>query len=71
MITWARERAGLGVEELQRRFQRLPDWESGEIHPTMRQLEDYAKATHTPVGYLFLAEPPEEPLPVADFRRLP
>lgn len=71
MITWARERAGLAVEDLHHRFRRLSAWESGEIHPTMRQLEDYATATHTPVGYLFLSEPPEEPLPVADFRRLP
>lgn len=71
MITWARERAGLAVEDLQHRFKRLSEWESGAVQPTMRQLEDYATATHTPVGYLFLNEPPEEPLPVADFRRLP
>lgn len=71
MIIWARERAGLAVEDLQHRFKRLPEWESGAVQPTMRQLEDYATATHTPVGYLFLEEPPAEPLPVADFRRLP
>lgn len=71
MITWARERAGLAVGDLQHRFKRLSEWEAGEVNPTMRQLQDYAAATHTPVGYLFLPEPPEEPLPVADFRRLP
>lgn len=71
MITWARERAGLSVADLQRRFQRLPEWESGDVRPTLRQLEAYAVATRTSVGYLFLSEPPEEPLPVADFRRIP
>jgi Zn-dependent peptidase ImmA (M78 family) len=71
MITWARERAGLTVEDLQHRFKRLPEWESGDINPTLKQVQDYATATHTPVGYLFLPEPPAEPLPVADFRRLP
>jgi hypothetical protein len=34
----------------------------------LEQLEDLASATHTPVGYLFLPAPPEEALPVADFR---
>jgi Zn-dependent peptidase ImmA (M78 family) len=31
-------------------------------------LEDYAQATHTPIGYLFLPTPPVETLPVPDFR---
>lgn len=71
MFTWARERAGLAVEDLERRFGRLPEREAGEVNPTMRQLQDFASATHAPVGYFFLDEPPEEPLPVADYRRLP
>jgi Zn-dependent peptidase ImmA (M78 family) len=68
LLRWARERAGLEVDELARRFPRLPDWEREETHPTLKQLEQFAKATHTPVGYLFLPEAPVERVPIPDFR---
>lgn len=71
MISWARERAGLTVEDLERRFSRIQQWETGDVSPTVKQLQDFARATRTPVGYLFLEEPPVESLPVTDFRRLP
>ena len=70
MLRWARERAGLDVDALARRFPKLPAWESGEVHPTLKQLEGFAKATFTPVGFLFLDEPPEERVPIPDFRRV-
>ena len=71
MISWARQRAGLTLEALESRFERLQMWESGAVKPTIKQLNDFARATHTPVGYLFLQEPPVETLPVTDFRRIP
>jgi Zn-dependent peptidase ImmA (M78 family) len=68
MLVWARKRSGQQAGDFARRFPKLQQWESGELAPTMRQLEDFAKATHTPVGFLFLPEPPVEEVPLPDFR---
>jgi transcriptional regulator with XRE-family HTH domain len=58
------------VEDLLPRFPKLREWEAGEAKPTFRQLEDFADATAAPFGYFFLPEPPDEPLPIPDFRTL-
>jgi Zn-dependent peptidase ImmA (M78 family) len=68
VLRWARQRARQHVEDLARRFPQLAAWERGEKQPTFKQLEAFAKATHAPFGFLFLAEPPEERLPIPDFR---
>ena len=68
LIRWARERAGHAQEALAPRFKKLPEWETGEIRPTLKQVEAFARAVHVPVGYLFLTEPPEEFVPIPDFR---
>lgn len=68
LLRWARERSGHGVDALAGRFPKLAEWELGEAQPTLKQLEAFAKATHTPVGFLFLSEPPEETIPIPDFR---
>ena len=68
LLRWARERAGYSVAALAGRFPKLKEWERGEVHPTLKQLEAFAKATRTPVGFLFLAEPPVERVPIPDFR---
>lgn len=69
LLRWARERAGIvDAGELRGRFPKLGAWETGEAQPTLRQLEAFAQAVHVPIGYLFLPAPPEEPLPIPDFR---
>src|SRR6202012_4416134 len=70
LLKWARERAGLTVEALRARFPKLDQWEAGTAKPTLKQIEDYAKATNAPVGFLFLSEPPDEPMPIPDFRTM-
>lgn len=70
VLRWARERAGLSLADLLGKFPKLADWEAETRKPTMKQLEDFAKATRVPFGFLFLPEPPEMPLPFADFRRV-
>lgn len=68
LLRWACERAGFELEALAPRFPRLAAWERGVVLPTLKQIERFAKATHTPVGYLFLTEPPIEHVPIPDFR---
>lgn len=70
LLSWARERSGLEFSELAHRFPKLPDWEKGNIKPTLKQIEKFAKATHTPIGYLFLEDPPVENIPIPDFRTI-
>ncbi|MBZ5638347.1 MAG: ImmA/IrrE family metallo-endopeptidase [Acidobacteriia bacterium] len=68
LLRWARERAGFDLDALIQRFPRLPAWELREAQPTLKQLERFANATHTPVGFLFLPEPPVERVPIPDLR---
>jgi Zn-dependent peptidase ImmA (M78 family) len=70
LLRWARERARLRIEDLLQRFPKLREWEAGEAQPTFRQLEAFSDATTVPFGYLFLPDPPDEPLPIPDFRTL-
>ena len=71
VLRWARERAGLEREQLAANLklqtQDIAEWEhSGRI--TFNEVDDLAKYTCTPVGYLYLSEPPDDSLPIADFR---
>lgn len=70
LLRWARDRAGLSIDVLARRFPKLDAWEQRVARPTLKQLEDFAKATFTPVGFLFLEAPPVERVPIPDFRTI-
>lgn len=68
LLSWARERAGYDIDALAQRFPKLAAWEQGTAQPTLKQIEKFASATHTPVGFLFLQAPPVETIPIPDFR---
>ena len=70
LLAWARDRSRVPPEELGTKFPALEEWEAGTKQPTLKQLEKFAQATHTPIGFLFLPAPPEESLPVPDFRTI-
>ena len=54
---------------LQVKPERVQEWErSGEI--SMAQVRKLAQRTYTPEGYLFLDAPPDDTLPIADFRTI-
>jgi Zn-dependent peptidase ImmA (M78 family) len=69
VLSWALERSGR-AEAVHDKFPQLYKWLQGVSAPTLRQLEEFARATATPFGYLFLEQPPEESLPIPHFRTL-
>lgn len=71
VLRWARERAGFTPKELAEKFpvkpERVKEWEeTGKI--SVAQADKLAAKTYTPLGYLYLPEPPDESLPIRDFR---
>lgn len=70
LLRWACERAGYSETTLASRFPKLDAWLRGDDRPTFKQLESFAKATHAPLGFFFLREPPLEKVPIPDFRTI-
>ena len=71
VLRWARERAGFDRPELAHKLnvspERVLEWErNGKI--SVAQADRLAQRTHTALGFLYLTEPPEERLPIPDFR---
>jgi Zn-dependent peptidase ImmA (M78 family)/transcriptional regulator with XRE-family HTH domain len=73
ILRWARERAGLDEPALAKKLavkpERVTAWESTGKLP-YKKAELLAQRTYTPFGYLFLKEPPDDKLPIPDFRTL-
>lgn len=73
VLRWARERAGLDQRTLAKKVtgkptaDRVDDWEQTGML-TFAQVRKLAHATHTPEGFLYLKEPPDDRLPIPDFR---
>lgn len=70
LLRWACTRSQQPMETLKRRFPKLEQWLSGETMPTFKQLEAFATATRTPIGYFFLSHPPTESIPIPDLRTI-
>ena len=75
VFRWARERAGLSDENLAKKMHAKPEkihaWETGQEYPNFQQAQKLASAFGIPFGYLFLSQPPQITIPIADFRSLP
>lgn len=65
LLRWAVDRSGVPLEDYQ---PPVAAWLVGERKPTFNQLESFARRAMVPFGYLFLERPPDETLPVPDFR---
>jgi hypothetical protein len=70
VLQWAIERSGIAPSTLAHQFPKLRQWRTGDVLPTLRQLETFARTTWTPFGYLVLNEPPIEKLSIPHFRTL-
>jgi len=70
LFEWAVIRSRLDRDALAESFPKLEQWIAQESQPTLKQLEKFAKTTHTALGYFFLDEPPEERLPIPDMRTM-
>lgn len=70
LLRWARKRAGVEVDALVSKFPKYSEWETGDVRPTLKQLERFANATHAAIGDLFLSKPPEEKILIPDFRAI-
>jgi Zn-dependent peptidase ImmA (M78 family) len=76
VLRWARERAGLSLEDVAARLKKAVEdvaaWESGTEAPTYRQLEELAAHLYKrPIAIFFFPAPPEEDDPAGRFRTLP
>jgi Zn-dependent peptidase ImmA (M78 family)/DNA-binding XRE family transcriptional regulator len=74
MLAWARKRVNATPEQIARRVGTSLDvvqrWEAGERRPTIKQLRTVAKYLERPVSHFYLDEPPEEPTPRIEMRRV-
>ncbi|WLH49782.1 ImmA/IrrE family metallo-endopeptidase [Pseudomonas tolaasii] len=72
ILRWARSRARISAGTLAKSIGTAEDnvlaWEDGAKRPSFNQAMNYAHHTHIPFGYLYLAKPPVEDLPLPDLR---
>lgn len=74
ILEWARQRSGVPIADIAHKVKgtidQVKSWESGDSFPSFKTAQDLAKALRVPFGILFLPVPPEQALPLPDFRTL-
>ena len=74
LLRWARETSGLTAGEAAKKIgvkpERLAEWEEGTLRPTVAQLRKAASVYKRPLAVFFFGDPPVQPVPLHDFRRL-
>lgn len=68
LIEWAIIRNGNSLADFYAQNPDVASWIKGEKFPTVKQLENFTHKVHVPFGYMFLAKPPHEDIPLPFFR---
>lgn len=68
IIKWALEWNNLTPDDLQSSFPKINAWLSGDKEPSFKELEKFARKTHTIVPFFFTNSVPDVRLQIADFR---
>jgi len=71
VVTWARKRAQYSIEEAQKHFKKIAEWEDGISLPTYPQLEQMSDKFKCPIAVFFFPNPPESEAIEQTFRTLP
>ena len=71
VLLWAVDYSQKGIEAFENRFKQFPKWLNRSEQPTVKQLEDVAKFSYVPFGYLLLPFKPNIHLSqIQDFRTI-
>jgi len=75
VLAWARVSLGLKQEDAAKRLkvskERLAEWETGAVRPSIPQAERLAGLYKRPLAVFYMAAPPVEPALPSDYRTLP
>jgi Zn-dependent peptidase ImmA (M78 family)/DNA-binding XRE family transcriptional regulator len=74
LLVWARKNIGMSTSDVAKKLktseQKVSDWESGTIKPSISQLRKIAKLYKRPIAIFFLPEPPLTFDAMRDFRKV-
>lgn len=59
VFSWAIAKIGVTIDEAERKYPKIKQWQTGELSATVNQLKDFSNHYHFPFGYFFLKSLPE------------